>query len=112
MTWRVVRRTRSLPARPESEQAGQAAPDSPGFARQADRTGKAGPDGQRPRDSGPPPENAGWTIFSYLVAGMVAYGLIGWAASRVTHISVLIPVGALVGLIAAIIGIFVKYGRS
>ncbi len=109
-----MRRTRSVPARSGREQtgpteqtvpAGKAGTSGAGFAGQTDQTGR------RPRDSGPPQENAGWTIFSYLIAGMVAYGLIGWLAAWLTHISVLIPLGALVGLVTAVIGVFVKYGR-
>jgi hypothetical protein len=58
------------------------------------------------------PENAGWTIFSYLIAGMVVYGLIGWLVATVTHMSVLLPLGALAGLVVATAGIVYKYGRS
>jgi len=67
--------------------------------------------------SGQPPEtnavedNQGWSIFSYLIAGMVAYGLIGGLAAWLTHIPVLAPVGALVGLVFAIGGVVWKYGR-
>ena len=69
------------------------------------------------RASGQPPEtgavedNQGWSIFSYLIAGMVAYGLIGWLAAWLTHIPVLLPLGALVGLVFAIGGVVWKYGR-
>jgi F0F1-type ATP synthase assembly protein I len=57
-------------------------------------------------------ENAGWTIFSYLVAGMVAYGLLGWLLAAVTHTPVLLPLGAIAGLVVAVAGIAYKYGRS
>jgi F0F1-type ATP synthase assembly protein I len=57
-------------------------------------------------------ENAGWTILSYLVAGMVAYGLLGWLLATVTHTPVLLPLGAILGLVVAIGGIAYKYGRS
>lgn len=56
-------------------------------------------------------DNQGWSIFSYLIAGMVAYGLIGGLAAWLTHIRVLAPVGALVGLFFAIGGVVWKYGR-
>jgi ATP synthase protein I len=68
--------------------------------------------------SGQPPEisavedNQGWSIFSYLIAGMVAYGLLGWLLAWLTHIPVLLPVGALVGLVFAIGGVVWKYGRQ
>jgi F0F1-type ATP synthase assembly protein I len=62
--------------------------------------------------TGPPPENAGWTIFSYLVSGMLVYGLFGWLLATLTHVRLLIPLGALAGLLVAIGGIVYKYGRS
>ncbi len=61
---------------------------------------------------GPPPDNAGWTIFSYLISGMLVYGLLGWLLATLTHIRLLIPFGALAGLLVAIGGIIYKYGRS
>jgi ATP synthase protein I len=60
---------------------------------------------------GPPEQNAGWAIFSYLLSGMLFYGAIGWLVSRVTHIAVIFPVGMLVGLALAIVLIVFKYGR-
>lgn len=67
---------------------------------------------QAPRDGSAPPENAGWSIFSYLIAGMVTYGLVGWLVATLTHIQLLLPLGALAGLVVAIAGIVYKYGRS
>jgi len=73
--------------------------------------------GRQPSAGGQPPgappveDNQGWSIFSYLIAGMVAYGLIGALAAWLTHIPVLAPVGALVGLVFAIGGVVWKYGR-
>ena len=40
----------------------------------------------------------GWNVFSYLIAGMLAYGGIGWVIGHFTHISLLFPIGMLVGL--------------
>jgi ATP synthase protein I len=60
---------------------------------------------------GPPPDNAGWTIFSYLIAGMVVYGLLGWLLATLTHVAVLTAAGALTGLLIAVGGIIYKYGR-
>ena len=57
-------------------------------------------------------ENAGWTVFSYLIAGMIAYGLIGWLVAALTHIAILIPLGVLAGLVIAIVGVFLRYGRA
>ena len=57
-------------------------------------------------------ENAGWTLFSYLIAGMAVYGAIGWVISRWTHTALYFPIGMLVGLVLAIVLIIYKYGRS
>jgi ATP synthase protein I len=60
---------------------------------------------------GPVEDNAGWSVFSYLLAGMAFYGLIGWLVSRATHIGILFPLGMIVGLILAIVLIIFRYGR-
>jgi hypothetical protein len=62
-------------------------------------------------EDGPPQQNAGWAIFSYLLSGMIFYGLVGWVVSRVTHLDILFPVGMLAGLATAILLIVLKYGR-
>ena len=46
--------------------------------------------------------NVGWTIFSYLISGMAAYGVIGWLIGRALHLSLLFPIGMLVGLAISI----------
>jgi len=69
------------------------------------------PDAPSPDDGPGAEENQGWSIFSYLIAGMVAYGLVGWLVAWLTHVPVLLPVGALVGLVLAIGGVVWKYGR-
>lgn len=72
--------------------------------------GSGSPGGQPPETSAVE-ENQGWSIFSYLIAGMVTYGLLGWLVAWLTHVPVLLPVGALVGLVFAIGGVVWKYGR-
>lgn len=92
-------------------------PDGRDVARQEDgRHGRAWTygrpaPGRASHPNGPSQQNAGWVIFSYLLSGMLAYGLIGWLVSRVTHIALIFPVGMLVGLILAIVLIIFKYGR-
>jgi F0F1-type ATP synthase assembly protein I len=53
---------------------------------------------------------SGWTIFSYLISGMLAYGGIGWVIGHFTHVSLLFPIGMLVGLTISIGWIIYKYG--
>ena len=53
----------------------------------------------------------GWTIFSYLIAGMLAYGGIGWLIGHFTHISLLFPIGMVVGLGISVGYIIYRYGR-
>jgi ATP synthase protein I len=57
-------------------------------------------------------QNAGWSIFSYLIAGMAVYGGLGWLIGRWTHIAALIPIGTLVGLGVGIFAVIYKYGRQ
>jgi F0F1-type ATP synthase assembly protein I len=64
------------------------------------------------RSDGPPEQNVGWTIFSYLLSGMLFYGALGWLISRWTHLSIIFPVGMIVGLLLAILLIVYKYGRA
>jgi len=52
----------------------------------------------------------GWTVSGYLVSGMLAYGLIGWLIGRAVHVSLLLPVGMLVGLTISIGFIIYRYG--
>ena len=53
----------------------------------------------------------GWNVFSYLISGMLAYGGIGWVIAHYTHISLLFPIGMLVGLGISMGWIIYKYGR-
>jgi ATP synthase protein I len=57
-------------------------------------------------------QNAGWTIFGYLIAGMICYGALGWLIGHFTHIGLLFPIGTLVGLGVGIFGVIYRYGRS
>jgi F0F1-type ATP synthase assembly protein I len=56
--------------------------------------------------------NIGWTVFSYLLSGMAAYGLIGWLVGRAIHVSLLFPIGMLIGLGISIGFIIYRYGRG
>lgn len=76
-----------------------------------------GRDGPRSRwRPGPPPdlrhESPGWTVFSYLLSGMILYGAIGWILGRwVVHSTLLFPIGMVVGLALAIVLVILRFGR-
>jgi len=59
-----------------------------------------------------PARGSGWTIISYLIAGMLAYGAIGWLISRAVHETVIFPVGMLFGLGISLGLVIYRYGRS
>lgn len=58
-----------------------------------------------------PPRGAGYTVLSYLVAGIAAYGGIGWLVGRAVHVAILFPVGMLIGLGISIGFVIHRYGR-
>jgi F0F1-type ATP synthase assembly protein I len=57
-------------------------------------------------------ENEGWAVFSYLIAGMIFYGGLGWLIGHWTHLSFLFPVGMLTGLVLGIVLILYRYGKA
>ena len=59
-----------------------------------------------------PPRGSGWTVISYLIAGIIAYGGIGWLVSRAVHSPVIFPVGMLFGLGVSLGLVIYRYGRS
>jgi ATP synthase protein I len=67
--------------------------------------------GERPpsADGG---ENAGLTIFSYLLSGMLVYGGLGWLIAHWTGLSLIFPLGMLFGLALTIGVVIYRYGRS
>jgi ATP synthase protein I len=91
-------------ARPGKEDAGPATSSS----RQEATSSRPG-DGQG-RDGGG--ENEGWAVLSYLIAGMIFYGGVGWLIGHWTHLSFLFPVGMLTGLVLGIVLILYRYGKA
>ena len=59
-----------------------------------------------------PARGAGMTITSYMIAGLLAYGLIGWLIGRAVHLPILTAAGMLVGLGISMALIIYRYGRS
>src|SRR6202012_4103525 len=45
-----------------------------------------------------PPRGVGMTITSYLISGLLAYGLIGWLVGRAVHLPILTAAGMANGL--------------
>jgi len=56
-------------------------------------------------------KGTGYTVLSYLIAGMLAYGGIGWLIGHFTNISLLFPAGMLVGLAISVGWIIYRFGR-
>ena len=56
--------------------------------------------------------NIGWTVVSYLLSGMAAYGAIGWLVGRAVHVSMLFPIGMLVGLAISLGFVIWRFGRN
>src|SRR5271169_906821 len=53
----------------------------------------------------------GWTVASYMLAGLVSYGLIGWLLARVTHIQLLFPLGMIFGIAVSVGYVIYRFGR-
>jgi hypothetical protein len=74
------------------------------------------PGPRRPRpsldDTPMPARGVGMTITSYLIAGIAAYGLIGWLIGRAVHVPALAVAGMLFGLVVSMGLIIYRYGRS
>jgi ATP synthase protein I len=70
-------------------------------------TGDGGPAEQPPSLR----ERDGWRILSYLLGGMILYGGVGWLIGWWTSISVLFPIGMLLGLGLAVAMIIFRFTR-
>jgi ATP synthase protein I len=53
----------------------------------------------------------GWTVMSYMLSGLVAYGAIGWLIARVTHVQLLFPIGMMVGIAVSVGYVIYRFGR-
>jgi ATP synthase protein I len=71
-------------------------------------TGRSGP----APDPGAPNANDGWKIFSSMIAGMAVYGGIGWLVGHWTGISILFPLGMIIGIALSLVMIIFRFTRS
>jgi len=55
--------------------------------------------------------NQGMRVLSYLIGGVVLYGLLGWVGDRYLHTSFLLPVGIIGGAALAIYVIIRRFGQ-
>jgi len=67
---------------------------------------------QEPVQPTPARESDGWQILSYMLGGMILYGGIGWLVSRWTGITVLFPIGMILGIGLSIALIIFRFTRS
>jgi ATP synthase protein I len=88
-------------ARPGKEDAGPATSSSRQEPSSSPRQGQGGGG-----------ENEGWAVFSYLIAGMIFYGGLGWLIGHWAHLSFLFPTGMLTGLVLGIVLILYRYGKA
>lgn len=57
-------------------------------------------------------ENALWSIFGYLVSGLLFWGGIGWAADHFLNTEYFTLVGLLVGMGGALYLVWLRFGRE
>jgi ATP synthase protein I len=53
----------------------------------------------------------GWTMASYMISGLIGYGLIGWLLAKFTHVQFLFPAGLLLGVVVSVGFVIYRYGR-
>jgi ATP synthase protein I len=57
-------------------------------------------------------ENALWSIFGYLVSGLLFWGGVGWAVDHFLHHKYFTLVGLLVGMGGALYLVWLRFGRE
>ncbi len=54
----------------------------------------------------------GWRVFSSMIAGMVLYGGLGWLIGHWTGISILFPLGMILGIALSVLMVIFRFTRS
>ena len=57
-------------------------------------------------------ENALWSIFGYLVSGLLFWGGIGWSADHFLNTTYFTLIGLLVGIGGALYLVWLRFGRE
>ncbi|MCX6437079.1 MAG: hypothetical protein NTZ06_00265 [Actinobacteria bacterium] len=57
-------------------------------------------------------ENALWSIFGYLLSGLLFWGAVGWGLDSWLGTSYLLLVGLLVGMGASLYLVWLRFGRE
>lgn len=57
-------------------------------------------------------ESAVWTIFGYLLSGLLFWGGVGWALDKWLGTSFLLLIGLLVGMGGALYLVWLRFGRE
>ena len=68
--------------------------------------------GGQPEGVGATNRGTGSEVASYLIAGLLAYGGIGWVVAHFTHIELFLPIGMVVGVALSLGWVVYKYGRQ
>jgi F0F1-type ATP synthase assembly protein I len=70
-------------------------------------------DSRRSRGPDPSSSNPGWTIISLLVSGMLVWGGVGWLVDHwLGTTTIFLPIGLILGLVAALYLVYVRFGRD
>jgi ATP synthase protein I len=96
----------AMKAGPLSE--GDRVPDQQAQLDQPD-AGRQDPQAQAPRA---PRESDGWQILSYMLGGMILYGGVGWLVSNWTGISIIFPLGMILGIGLSVAMIIFRFTRT
>jgi F0F1-type ATP synthase assembly protein I len=67
--------------------------------------------GGQPEGASATSRGTGSEVASYVIAGLLAYGGIGWLVAHFTHIQLFFPIGMLVGVALSLGWVVYRYGR-
>ncbi|MBK7821290.1 MAG: hypothetical protein IPJ61_09460 [Tessaracoccus sp.] len=65
-----------------------------------------------PERSGPSGNEDGMVVLSYILAGIIFYGGLGWVGDHFLKTSWLLPLGLILGLVSSIYLIIKRYGSG